>query len=114
VSLLLRIGVNAGTQKSMKIRLRPSTFLIYLSPLRLMLHCMDGMSPSSNVKYLGVIFDKRITWRLHIEMIEAKAFRTFIRICCLFINERLSDNNKLILHNVLIISVMTYVPPPGK
>jgi hypothetical protein len=32
----------------------------------------------NQVKYLGVIFDKRITWRLHIEMIEA--FRTFFRI----------------------------------
>jgi hypothetical protein len=31
--------------------------------------------------YLGVIFDKKVTWRLHIEMIEAKDFRTFIRIC---------------------------------
>jgi hypothetical protein len=31
-------------------------------------------------KYLGVIIDRKITWRLHIEMIEAKAFRTFIRI----------------------------------
>jgi hypothetical protein len=29
----------------------------------------------NNVKYLGVIFHKRITWRLHIEMIEAKADR---------------------------------------
>jgi hypothetical protein len=27
-------------------------------------------------KYLGVLFDKRMTWRLHIQMIEAKAFRT--------------------------------------
>jgi hypothetical protein len=32
----------------------------------------------NHVKYLGVIFDKGITWRLHIEMIEAKAFRIFI------------------------------------
>jgi hypothetical protein len=41
--------------------------------------------PSVNhVKYLGVIFDTRITWRLNIEMIEAKAFRTFITIYCLF------------------------------
>jgi hypothetical protein len=30
----------------------------------------------SHVKYLGVIFDKRFTCRLHIEMTEAKAFRT--------------------------------------
>jgi hypothetical protein len=44
----------------------------------------------SHVKYLGVIFDKRITWRLHIEMIEAKAFRTFIRIYYLFRHEHLS------------------------
>jgi hypothetical protein len=31
----------------------------------------------SHVKYLGVVFGKRITWRLHIETIEVNAFRTF-------------------------------------
>jgi hypothetical protein len=41
----------------------------------------------NNVKYLGVIFDERITWRLHIDMIEAKAFRTFIRTYSLFKSE---------------------------
>jgi hypothetical protein len=35
---------------------------------------------ANHVKYLGVIFDKRNTWRLNVEMIEAKAFRTFIRV----------------------------------
>jgi hypothetical protein len=40
----------------------------------------------NHVKYLGVTFDKRITWRLYIEMIEAKALRTFIRIYSLFKN----------------------------
>jgi hypothetical protein len=39
----------------------------------------------NNVKHLGVIFDK-ITWRLHIEMIEAKAFRTVIRVYSLFMS----------------------------
>jgi hypothetical protein len=34
----------------------------------------------NSVKYLGVIFDKRMTLKLYIQMIEAKAFRTFIRI----------------------------------
>jgi hypothetical protein len=29
------------------------------------------------VKYLGVLFDKRMTWRLHIQMIEAKAKNIF-------------------------------------
>jgi hypothetical protein len=54
-----------------------------------------------HVKYLGIILDKGITWRLHIEMIETKAFRTIIRIYSLFENERLSANIKLTLHKVL-------------
>jgi hypothetical protein len=49
----------------------------------------------NHVKYLGVIFDKMITWRLHLEMTEGKAFRTFIRIYSLFISEHLSANIKL-------------------
>jgi hypothetical protein len=40
----------------------------------------------NSAKYLGVLFDKRMTWRLCIEMIEAKAFRTFIRIYSLTSN----------------------------
>jgi hypothetical protein len=48
----------------------------------------------NNVKYLGVIFDKKMTWRLHIETIKAKAFRTFIRFYSLFKSERLSVNIK--------------------
>jgi hypothetical protein len=46
----------------------------------------------NSVKYLGVIFDKKITWRPHREMIEAKAFKTFIRAYSLLKNERLSTN----------------------
>jgi hypothetical protein len=65
----------------------------------------------SHVKYLCVIFNKRITWRLHIEMIEAKAFRTFSRIYSLFKSERLSANIKLTLHKELIRSVTTYACP---
>jgi hypothetical protein len=38
----------------------------------------------NHVKYLGVIFNKRITWRLHIEMVESRAFRTFIIMYFLF------------------------------
>jgi hypothetical protein len=62
----------------------------------------------NNVKYLGVIFDKGMTWRLHIQMIEAKAFRTFIRLYPLFKSERLSANIKLTIQKALIRSVMTY------
>jgi hypothetical protein len=52
-----------------------------------------------------------ITWRLNIEMFEAKAFRTFIRSYSLFKSERLSANIKLTLHKPLIRSVMTYACP---
>jgi hypothetical protein len=62
-----------------------------------------------SVKYLGVILDKKITWRLHIETIEAKAFRTSIRLYLLFKSERLSTNIKMILHKALIRSAETHL-----
>jgi hypothetical protein len=62
----------------------------------------------NHVKYLSVIFDKRITWRLHREIIEAKAFRTFTRIYSLFKSERLNVSVKLTLHKALIRLVVTY------
>jgi hypothetical protein len=65
----------------------------------------------SSVKYLGVILGKKITWRPHIEMNEANAFRTFIRVYSLLKSERLSTNIKLTLHKALITSVMTYACP---
>jgi hypothetical protein len=42
----------------------------------------------NHLNYLAIIFDKRFTWRLYIEMIEAKAFRKCIRIYSLFKSER--------------------------
>jgi hypothetical protein len=65
----------------------------------------------NSVNYLGVIFDRRVTWKLHIEMTEAKIFRTFIRVYLLFKSERLSANIKLTLHKALIRSIMTYACP---
>jgi hypothetical protein len=62
----------------------------------------------NHVKYLYVIFGKRFTWKLHIEVIEVKAFRTFIRFYSLFKSERLSANIKLTLHLALIRLIMTY------
>jgi hypothetical protein len=38
----------------------------------------------SHVKYLAVILYKRIIRRLHIEMVQTKTFRSFIRIHSLF------------------------------
>jgi hypothetical protein len=65
----------------------------------------------NHVKYLSVIFDKRITCKLHIEMTEAKAFRAVTRIYSLYKSERLSANIKLTFHKELIRSVMTYACP---
>jgi hypothetical protein len=44
-------------------------------------------------------------------MVEAKVFRTFIRIYSLYKSERLSTNIKLALHKALIRIIMTYVYP---
>jgi hypothetical protein len=66
---------------------------------------MDGISPLS-IMYLGVIFDKRFTWRLHLEIIEAKAFITFIRIYSLLKSDRLSAKIKITLHKALIRTVI--------
>jgi hypothetical protein len=56
----------------------------------------------NNINYLGVIFNKKITWQSQIEKIEAKAFSTFILTYCLFKSKRLNMNIKLTLHKALI------------
>jgi hypothetical protein len=61
----------------------------------------------NHAKYLGVISDKSSTFRLNTEMIESKAFRTFIRFYSLMKSELLSANIKVTLHKAVIISVMT-------
>jgi hypothetical protein len=65
----------------------------------------------NHVKYLGVIFTKRIIWRPHIEIIETKAFRTFIGVYSVFKNEPLSAYIKLPLNKALIRSVIIYACP---
>jgi hypothetical protein len=55
--------------------------------------------------------DERTTWGLDKKMIEAKAFRTFIRVYPLFRSESLSANIKLALHKGLLMSIMTYTRP---
>jgi hypothetical protein len=85
----------------------PSTFLIDRPPEVHLTLSGQNIPFVNHVKYLGVIF----TWRLHIEMTEAKAFRTFIRIYSLFKSERLSTNIVLTLHKALIRPIMTHACP---
>jgi hypothetical protein len=62
-------------------------------------------------KYLGVIFDSRVTWRQHIDSIITKALRTFIKIYSLLRSERLSAKSKVTLCKALMRYKMTYACP---
>jgi hypothetical protein len=64
-----------------------------------------------NVKYLGVIFNRKIAWGLYIKTIETKAFIAFIRTYYLFKSELLSTNIKLTLYKALIRYIMTLCFP---
>jgi hypothetical protein len=61
-----------------------------------------------NATYLGVIFKRRITWKLHIGRIVAKDLRTYLTTYSLFKSERLSTNIKLTLYKALIRLKMSY------
>jgi hypothetical protein len=62
----------------------------------------------NSVKYLGIIFDRRMTWRPHIEKIAAKALGRYRRTYSIFKSKHLNANIKLIMYRALIISMMTY------
>jgi hypothetical protein len=65
----------------------------------------------NSVKHFGVIFDKGMAWRLHIEKIAAKALGTYIRIYSIYKSKHLSANIKLIVYRALIRLIMTYACP---
>jgi hypothetical protein len=69
--------VKAGILRSMRVKLMRSAFLTKGDASLLTLKGRN-IPFVNNVKYLGVIFGEKITFRLHIEKIESKAFRTFI------------------------------------
>jgi hypothetical protein len=62
----------------------------------------------NSVKYLGVIFHRMMTWRLHIEKTAAKVLGTYIRTYSIFKSKHLNANIKLIMYRALIRSIMTY------
>jgi hypothetical protein len=82
-----------------EVRIRPPETLLTING--------QNIPSVNNVKCLGIIFDRKITWRLYIKTIEIKAFRAVIRIHSLFKSEHLSTNIKLNLCEALIRSIMT-------
>jgi hypothetical protein len=65
----------------------------------------------NDVKYLAVTFEKRMTWRIHIDLIITKALRTFLQIYSFLKSEKLSIKYKMTLYKALIRSKMTYACP---
>jgi hypothetical protein len=65
----------------------------------------------NSAKYLGVIFDRRMTWRPHIEKIAAKALGTYIRKYSIFKSKHFNANIKLNMYRALIRSIMTDACP---
>jgi hypothetical protein len=64
------------------------------------------------IEYLGVNFDRKITRRLHKEVITTETFRIFFcDFPFFFQNERLSISIKLSLQKALIRSILTYTCP---
>jgi hypothetical protein len=62
------------------------------------------------VKYLGVIMDRRKTWKLHTERTPAKDLTTYIlvRTYSMLRSQRLNINNKLTLYKALVRTIMIY------
>jgi hypothetical protein len=65
----------------------------------------------NNVMYLGVTFDRRMTWRYRIERTVAKALHTYTRSYSLFKSGHLSTNIKLTFYKALVRSIMPYACP---
>jgi hypothetical protein len=107
---VLSVGPLAGYDSSERVLFRDIYISHRLRPpeAHLTVNGHKNIPFANHVKYLGVIFNKRITWRLHIEMTEAMAFVTFIQIYSLFKSKRLSAKIKLTLHKILMRSAMTY------
>jgi hypothetical protein len=66
---------------------------------------------SNNVTYLGVIFNRRMTWRYQNEITVAKALSIYVSSYFLSGSGRLNTNIKLTIYKALIRSVMTHVAP---
>jgi hypothetical protein len=87
-------------------RIRPPESLLIING--------QNISFVNKIKSLVVIFDRKITRRLHIKTFETKAFRAFIRTYSLLKNEHVSANLKLTLYKALIRFMMTYASPASE
>jgi hypothetical protein len=74
-------------------------------PVKASLTLKGRHTPFANhMNYLGVIFNKKFTWKLHTKTIATKALRIFLSIYPILKSEHVSVGAKLIIHKVLIRS----------
>jgi hypothetical protein len=66
---------------------------------------------ANNVTYLGVTFDRWMTWSFHIGRTAAKALGTYIKTYSLLKREHLSIDIKRTLYKALIRSILASVWP---
>jgi len=78
------------------------------------LRVQNGSIPWSNdpVKYLGIVLDKRLTFKHHVDYVIKKAdltVRTLYPLICR--KSRLSVHNKLMLYKMVIRPILCYACP---
>ena len=74
---------------------------------------VDGVTLpwSSEVKYLGVLLDRRLLWSLQAESVRAKAFAALARLWPILCPQVLSMGTKRRLYKACVLSVIEYAAP---
>jgi hypothetical protein len=104
--------VSIGTLKINEEKAQAIYFSHRHTPVEALLTMKGRHIPFANhVKYLGVIFDKKVTWKPHTETTATKALGIFLSIYPILKIERLSVGAKLIIYKALIRSMLTYACP---
>ena len=68
-----------------------------------------SLKPSSEVSFLGVIFDKGLTWILHVKRLTGKCAKGINLLCCLFGTEWGAHRDSLLLlYKAIIRSHLDY------
>ncbi|GFT51197.1 probable RNA-directed DNA polymerase from transposon BS [Trichonephila clavipes] len=106
---LWRISIN--TTKSRAIIFKKGPFKNKLQPLRLFGNSINWYD---NVEYLGVVLDKRFTFKTHLDKITCK-FKNRLRILhkLLYNKSKLSINNKRSIYLQYLLPIITYASPSG-
>jgi Reverse transcriptase (RNA-dependent DNA polymerase)/Endonuclease-reverse transcriptase len=72
----------------------------------------ESLKWQTQIKYLGITFDKRMRWAPHIEAAKCKAIRAISSIYPIFNrHSALSLHNKIKIYRALILPLLTYAAP---